>query len=111
MQHGGGAPAASGSTCHLWDEMTRYSLPRRKEWDATRYDQGDTSEADGYKSSDYVDGWNEALEAVALLCVPAPVGSKMGSPRAVRRRTFFYVKTPVREALLWRAGRRAGRRM
>jgi hypothetical protein len=103
------------------DEMMRYSLPPPKEW----YDQGDTSEADGSKSSDYVDGWNDALKAVAkssdyvdalkavaLLRVPAPVGSKMGPPRAVRavravrRRTSFYVKTPVREALLWRAGRR-----
>ena len=40
------------------------SFPPRKEWDAARYDRGDTSEADGYESSDYVDGWNEALDAV-----------------------------------------------
>lgn len=40
------------------------SFPSRKEWDAARHDRGDTSAADGYESSDYVDGWNEALNAV-----------------------------------------------
>lgn len=40
------------------------SLPPRKEWSAGRYDSGDTREADGYESSDYVDGWNDALDAV-----------------------------------------------
>ncbi len=42
-------------------------LPPRKEWDAERYDRGDTSESDGYESSDYVDGWNEAIDAVEAL--------------------------------------------
>ena len=39
-------------------------LPARKEWDCNRYDCGNTAEADGYESSDYVDGWNDALDAV-----------------------------------------------
>jgi hypothetical protein len=39
------------------------SLPARKEWDAERHDCGDVSEEDGCESSDYVDGWNDALDA------------------------------------------------
>ncbi len=37
-----------------------------KEWDAEAHDRGDTSESDGYESSDYVDGWNDAIEDHAL---------------------------------------------
>lgn len=37
--------------------------PPTKEWDCDAYDRGDTTEEDGYESSDYVDGWNDALAA------------------------------------------------
>lgn len=36
-------------------------MPPRKEWDAAASDRGDY---DGHESSDYVDGWNDALDAV-----------------------------------------------
>ncbi len=38
---------------------------QRKEWDQKAHDEGRTSESDGYESSDYVDGWNDALDAIA----------------------------------------------
>lgn len=38
------------------------ALPARKEWDAGCCDRGDVHEA--YESSDYVDGWNDALQEV-----------------------------------------------
>ena len=37
-------------------------LPARKEWDGTLHDSGGDTE-----SADYVDGWNEALDAVEEL--------------------------------------------
>ncbi len=43
----------------------RPRAPEPKEWDAERYDRGDVREDDGYESSDYVDGWNDALAARA----------------------------------------------
>jgi hypothetical protein len=37
-----------------------------KEWDADRHDRGYTSDDSGYESSDYVDGWNDALADHAI---------------------------------------------
>lgn len=53
--------------CHSLKEACEppaRGIPARKEWDAERYDRGDTSEIEGYESADYVDGWNVALDAV-----------------------------------------------
>lgn len=55
------AERPSSSTFSLAD----LAMPRRKEWDAEAHDRGDTSESDGYETADYVDGWNEALDAAA----------------------------------------------
>jgi len=46
------------------------ALPARKEWDSERNDRGDIQEIDGYESSDYVDGWNDALEEVEAARTP-----------------------------------------
>lgn len=45
------------------DEQLDSLLPERKEWDAERHDRGDVREEDGYESSDYVEGWNDALDS------------------------------------------------
>lgn len=42
----------------------RPALPARKEWDCAAHDSGNTQ--GDYESSDYVDGWNEALDAVPV---------------------------------------------
>lgn len=55
-------PSKRGAELH--ESAADLAMPRRKEWDAEAHDRGDTSESDGYETADYVDGWNEALDAV-----------------------------------------------
>jgi hypothetical protein len=54
-------------------------LPPSKEWDAESHDRGDVRESDGYESSDYVDGWNEALNAVAAVSPDAVAAVSPGT--------------------------------
>lgn len=48
-----------GSACGI--DSAQPALPPRRKWDAGRHNSGETADAE---SSDYVDGWNAALDAV-----------------------------------------------
>jgi hypothetical protein len=52
-------------------------LPARKEWDCVRGERGNTSETEDCPSSDYVDGWNDALDAVEQGTSVKPLSSSV----------------------------------
>lgn len=55
----------NGNGQHVADEPApSVSLQERKEFDAERHDSGGTQEPCGCESSDYVDGWNDAIDVM-----------------------------------------------
>lgn len=82
---------------HNPDEIARLiaEARERKEWDMQAHNEGRTTAADGYESADYVDGWNDALDAVA-----APMADQLEAAQAeiarLRTRQAELLQTIVR---------------
>lgn len=79
-QADGSEEAAEAWATHVGAEHL-VVLPARKEWSVDAHDRGDPTDMTG--SSDYVDGWNDALDAVAglnELAHPTPTAADRMQP-------------------------------
>lgn len=87
------------------------ALPDHKEWDAEACDRGDTS-SETYETADYVDGWNDALDAVMSCLRSAPVATltaaedaELAGHRALVARLETWIadmEQPGKSAIGWR---------